>query len=477
MAEADLVLYDSLANPRLLDLARSEVPKRLVGKRHGKTSVAQADIEREMIAAARRGMTVVRLKGGDPFIFGRGGEEAQACRAAGIEYEVVPGITSAIAAPAYCGIPLTHRDHASAVAFVTVRAGDDQHAPEPAWDALAHLDATLVFLMGMLEVERIARELCRAGMDPATPAAAVRWGTLAQQRSVVAPLGELAQRVRALDLRPPGVVVVGAVAALADELAWYERKPLFGRRIVVTRARSQAHELADLLERHGAGVIECPVIEIAPPDQPELVAGVQSRIGSYDWLVLTSTNGVDRFFETLLAGGHDLRELAGVRIAAIGPATAAAVERRGLRVEVVPREYRAEALLESLGEVAGLRVLLARAAVARDVLPDTLRTRGADVEVVAVYKTVDGPGCAPATLADADVVTFTSSSTVERFLRLAGEDGRALLARSVIAAIGPVTADTLRKAGFEAGIVPGEYTIAALGAAIVDYFANRQAPA
>jgi len=477
MAQADLVLYDALANPRILDFARADVPKRLVGKRHGKVDVSQIEIEAEMIAAAQRGLTVVRLKGGDPFIFGRGGEEAEACRAAGIDFEVVPGVTSASGAPAYCGIPLTHRDYASSVTFVTAHAGEADRSPIPPWQALARLDGTLVFLMGMLQVERIARELVGAGLDAETPAAAVQWGTMPKQRSVVATLGTLAERVRARALRPPGVVVVGRVAALAETLAWYESMPLFGHRVVVTRARTQSRDLVDSLEAQGAGVIEFPVIAIAPPDDDEGVATVLSRLGSYDWLVLTSTNGVERFFAALLRAGRDLRELAGVRIAAIGPATAAAVAGRGLRVEVVPDEYRAEALLESMGDVDGLRVLVARAAVARDVLPDSLRARGADVEVLAIYKTVDGAAPDAEVLEQADVITFTSSSTVDRFLRIAGDRGRAFLARATIAAIGPITADTLRSAGYRVDIMPSEYTIPGLGSAIVEFFANRQTPA
>jgi uroporphyrinogen III methyltransferase/synthase len=330
--------------------------------------------------------------------------------------------------------------------------------------------------MGMLEVDRIATALLAAGMDPATPAAAVQWGTLPSQTSEMSTLEALPERVAARRMRPPGIIVVGKVAALGPRLGWYESLPLFGKRIVVTRARHQAAELADRLEADGALVVEYPVISIGAPDDPERVQRAYQTVSGYDWLMLTSVNGARRFFDGFLQAGHDLRELAGVSIAAIGSATAAAVTAYGIRVAAVPSEYRAEALVECLDDLRGRRVLVARAAVARDVLPDTLRARGAEVDVVAIYKTVDGePGCSADELSTADVVTFTSSSTVERFVRLAGEPGRGLLARAVIAAIGPITADTLCDLGFEPQIVPARYTIDDLATAIVAFFANRQA--
>lgn len=475
LGHADLVLYDALANPRLLELAPDSAEKRLVGKRQGRVSVAQAEIEATIVAAALAGKTVVRLKGGDPFIFGRGGEEAEACARAGVPFEVIPGVTSAVAAPAYAGIPLTHREHASTVTFVTARAGEENERFKPRWSALAQSDGTLVFLMGMLRADEIGRGLVEAGMSPAVPAAAVQWGTLPQQRTVRTTLGKLADAIRAEGLRPPGVIVVGGVAGIGSKLAWFESLPLFGKRVVVTRARHQAASLAARLESVGAEVVEYPTIEICPPSDPDRVTRAYNEIGGYDWLILTSPNGASRFVDGFLDSGHDIRSLAGVSIAAIGPATAHIIETYGMKVAAQPGEYRAEALVDALGNPQGKRYLLARAAVAREVLPDKLRERGAIVEVVAVYETrVPDPAPAISLLENVDVLTFTSSSTVTNFLDLGGDAARASLASSVVAAIGPITAATLRSVGCEPDIVASEYTTAQLADEIVSYFAKRQ---
>jgi len=474
LRRADVVLYDALANPRLLRYAPAHAERRLVGKRHGRTSVAQDRIETMLVEYARRGLEVVRLKGGDPFVFGRGGEEAEACRAAGVPFEVVPGVTSATAVPTYAGIPLTHREHSSLVTFVTGRSGDAKADDALDWEALARTGGTLVFLMATLRARAIADSLMKAGLPPQTPVAAVRWGTTPRQKTLRASLSDFGSRIEAARLRPPVVMVVGAVAALADTIAWYESLPLFGKRIVVTRARHQADDLSVLLECQGADVVEFPVIEIVDPDDRSEIDAAYERIGSYDWLLLTSVNGVERFLGGLLAAGHDIRELAGVAIAAIGPATGEAVRRYGLHVAAQPTEFRAEALIDALGEVRGRRMLIARAAVARDVLPDELRRRGAFVDVVPVYRTV-----LPAHLPDAgelgdfDVVTFTSSSTVTNFVRIVGERIAQLLQGKVVAAIGPITAKALEDAGLSCHVMPTDYTVPALADAIVGYFANR----
>lgn len=472
LARADVVLYDALADPRLLAHAPIAAEKILVGKRHGRDSVPQVDIEALMIARAKEGRTVVRLKGGDPFIFGRGGEEAEACRRAGVPFEVVPGVTSATAVPAWAGIPLTHREHSSLVTFVTGQSGRARPGYDVDWTALARTGGTLVFLMAMTRIGEIADALVAAGMDAATPVAAIRWGTLPRQKKVVSTLARIAVDAAGELVRPPVIFVVGPVAALADDLAWYERLPLFGKRIVVTRARHQAAALAERLERAGAEVIEFPTIELAELPIP---AEVFDRAGSYDWLVLTSVNGVEAFFGQFLASGRDLRDLAGVRIAAIGPSTRAAVERRGLRVAAQPPEYRAESLLETLGDVAGQRVLLARAEVAREVLPDTLRARGAEVDVVSTYRTSTPDAAAAGEVPAAfDLITFTSSSTVTGFDRLCGGNAKEALAGRVVAAIGPVTADTAKGLGLAVDVMPAEYTIEALADAIEQFFAIRQ---
>jgi uroporphyrinogen III methyltransferase/synthase len=474
LAEADVVLYDALANPRLLSLAPAHAELRLVGKRQGRTSVSQEEIERTILAEAEAGRTVVRLKGGDPFIFGRGGEEAEACALAGIPFEVVPGVTSAIAVPAYAGIPLTHRDHASSVTFITGRPGEGRTLA-PDWGALAKDGGTLVFLMSVLAIDEIAANLLATGMASDTPVAAIRWGTLPAQRTLVSDLGGIVSAIDAASFRPPAVIVVGTVARLGTSIGWYESLPLFGRKVVVTRARHQAGALADRLEALGAEVREFPTIELAPASGEEALAAAFDAVGTYDWLVLTSVNGVEKFFEVFLGQGRDVRDLAGVSLAAIGPATRDAIERHGLRVAACPTEYRAEALAEAIGDVQGRRVLLARAQRAREILPETLRAGGADVDVLPLYRTVaPDPAPDPAVLEGADVVTFTSASTVSSFLALAGESGRSLLDRATVAAIGPITAGRLVEAGVEVDVVPGEYTIEGLVEALVRRLADEK---
>jgi len=495
LACADVVLYDALASPRLLAHAPAGAEKVQVGKRHGRDSVGQEEIEALMVARARDGKTVVRLKGGDPFIFGRGGEEAEACLRAGIHFEVVPGVTSAIAVPAYAGIPLTHREHSSLVTFVTGQSGSARPGYDVDWAALARTGGTLVFLMAMTRIGEIASALMAAGMSPDTPVAGIRWGTLPRQRRVLSTLARIEADSAADLVRPPVIFVVGDVAGLATDLGWYEKLPLFGRRIVVTRARHQAAALAERLERSAAEIIEFPTIEIA--DLP-IAASVFDAVGSQDWLVLTSVNGVESFFGQLMAGGRDLRELAGVKVAAIGPATRAAVEAKGIRVAAQPAEYRAEALLETLGDVRGQRILLARAEVAREILPDTLRERGAFVEVVPVYRTsfpdtpmasaampephasVGAARAAPVAdsstgpLGEFDLITFTSSSTVTGFDRLCGGRAKDVLSGRFVAAIGPITAQTLTSLGIAVDVMPASYTIEALAAEIEAFFANRK---
>ncbi len=476
LARADIVLYDALVNPILLELAPSSAEKLLVGKRQGRTTVSQEEIERLLVEHARAGKTVVRLKGGDPFIFGRGGEEAEACRAAGVLFEVVPGVTSATAVPAYAGIALTHREHASAVTFITGQPGEGRDLATYDWEALVRSRATLVFLMATLRAREIAARLIAAGMPPSTAAAAIRWGTTARQKTLRASIGGIGERIEAEHLRPPVILVVGSVAELADRLAWYERLPLFGRRVVVTRARHQAAELVDRLLELGAQPILFPTIELVDPPDTATVDRTLAAAASYDWLILTSANGADRFFKRFLAQGRDIRELAGVRVAVIGPGTEAAVERYGVRAAFRPQRFRAEAVADGIGSVAGKRLLLARAERAREVLPDTLRARGAEVDVIALYRTVTPGQPAPLdVLDDADVFTFTSASTVEGFFRIVGARATELLRAGVVAAIGPITAAALEREGVRPAVVAEPFTIPALVDGLVRYFANPQA--
>ena len=475
----DVVVYDNLANPALLAHTRPEAEIVFAGKHGSGVRLSQEEISRLVLARAHAGKWVVRLKGGDPFIFGRGGEEALECVRAGIPFEVVPGVTSAIAAPAYAGIPLTHRDYASTVTFVTGHEGakPDAAAPVP-WDALARQGGTLVLFMSVLQLAENLGRLVAAGLGPETPAAAVRWGTTGRQQVLVGTAASLPALAAAHGLRPPAVVVLGDVVRLVPELRWFERRPLFGRRIVVTRARPQAGAFASLLEEQGAEVIALPTIATIPPDGWEAVDAALARLGEFAWLVLTSENGVSAFFERLRVRGGDIRDLAGIAIAAIGPQTRAAIEARGLRVAITPVEYRAEAVADALiaAGVAGRRVLLARAAAARTVLPQRLAAAGAIVDEVPVYRTIvpADAATAPALFAGdrrPDLLTFTSSSTLTNFARLfpTAELPR-LLADVAIGCIGPITAATARDLGLRVDVQPAEYTIPAVAAAIVEYF-------
>jgi uroporphyrinogen III methyltransferase / synthase len=453
IAAADSIFYDRLIPPGALAEAREDAELVYVGKAPGVPSVPQEEIGERLVAAARAGRSVVRLKGGDPFVFGRGGEEGEALRAAGVEFEVVPGVTAGVAASAYAGIPVTHRDDASAVAFVT--GHEDPEKPESAldWAALASFPGTLVFYMGVKRLGENAAALIAAGRDAEEPAAAVERGTWPQQRTVTATLGTIAGAVEREGIGAPALVVVGAVAARRDQLAWLERRPLHGRRVVVTRARAQASGLAATLRDLGAEVVELPAIRIEPRLESEEVGDAVAAIGEYALVCLTSPNGVRLLFEALDAAGKDARALAGAAVAAIGPGTARELCGRGIRADVVPERFVAEALVATLAavEVEGRRVLVARAAEARDVLPEALRERGAEVDVVALYETVRGQpdGEAVAAAQDADYVTFTSSSTVRNLVEALGER---FPASARVVSIGPVTSETARELGLRVDV-------------------------
>jgi uroporphyrinogen III methyltransferase / synthase len=428
IASADVILYDRLIPPGALDGARPDADLRYVGKEPGAPAMGQAEINGLLVELGRAGRRVVRLKGGDAFVFGRGGEEAEALAAAEVAFEVVPGVTAGVAAPAYAGIPVTHRDVASAVAFVTGHEDPVKEESVIDWDAIARFPGTLVFYMGVRNLPLISERLRAGGRDPREAAAVVAGGTLSGQQTVTAPLDEIAQRAAEAGLRPPAITVVGPVAGLRDTLAWLERRPLHGQVVAVTRARAQASSLAARLRDLGAEVLETPAIRIEP--RSVLLA----RPESYDVICFTSPNGVRVYFEAL---GRDARALAGVTVAAIGPGTAAELERHGVRPDVVPERFVAEGLLDALPEVRGKRVLVARAAAARDVLPDGLRERGASVHVLPLYDTVAEPLPEPErrALEGVTYVTFTSSSTVRYFL----DGGGRLPSGARVASIGPVT--------------------------------------
>jgi uroporphyrinogen III methyltransferase/synthase len=460
IAIADTIFYDRLIPPGALAAARSDAELVYVGKESGVPSVPQEEIGERLIEAARAGGSVVRLKGGDPFVFGRGGEEGEALREAGVEFEVVPGITAGVAATAYAGIPVTHRDDASAVAFVTGHEDPEKEESALDWEALARFPGTLVFYMGVKRLADNTAALIAAGRDPEEPAAAIERGTMAGQRTVAATLGTIAEAVEREAVKAPALIVVGQVARRREQLGWLERRPLHGRRVVVTRARAQVSGLARTLRELGADVVELPAIRIEPQTASQEVRDAVARLGDYSLVCLTSPNGARLLFEAMQGAGQDARALAGATVAAIGPGTARALAERGIVADIVPERFVAEALVEALAgvEVEGKRVLVARAAEARDVLPDALRERGAEVDVVPLYETVrESPEEAEMVRAqDADYVTFSSSSTVTNLVEALGDrfpkDAR-------IVSIGPVTSDTARAAGLEVAVEAEQHDI------------------
>lgn len=481
LLEADIIIYDHLINERLLSHAKAGAELRYVGKQSGEHTLPQGEINRLLIEAAKAGHVVARLKGGDPFIFGRGGEEAEALTKAGVSFEVVPGVTSAIAAPAYAGIPLTHRDFASSVAFLTGHEDPTKEESRIAWEKIATGIDTLVFLMGMGHLPRIVEKLIKHGRSPETPIAVIRWGTWAEQETVEGTLKDIVLKTKGL--KPPAIAVVGEVVKLRETLRWLEQKPLFGLRILVTRAREQASALAERLEAEGAEVVEFPTIEILPPESFEPLDRAIAQLDRYHWILFTSQNGCAFFFKRLLHQGRDLRALAHLKIGAIGLGTASTLEAMGLRPDLVPSEFRAEAFAEALGKetLQGLRILLPRAKVAREVLPQELRRMGAEVDVVTVYRTVKASGeweSVKGLLRErrVHVVTFTSSSTVTNLMEMLGEERHALFDGVTVACIGPITAEAAAGFGLKVHIVPSSYTIPALAWAIVEHFRSTVKP-
>jgi uroporphyrinogen III methyltransferase / synthase len=478
MEEADAVVYDRLAPESLLKHARAGAELIYVGKRPGEPSLSQEEINALLVELGRAGKTVVRLKGGDPYIFGRGGEEALALIEAGLPFEVVPGVTSGTAAPAYAGIPLTHRGLSASVAFVTGQEDPTKGNSDVDWNRIACGADTLVLYMGIGRLREISSKLISAGRSPGTPVAVIRWGSVPEQRTITATLEDIAERVAEANLKPPAITVVGDVVTLREAgLSFYERRPLFGRRLVVTRARAQAGELSRRLEELGAGVLEFPMIEIRPPEDLEPLDEAIRDLDSFEWLIFTSVNGVDAFVERLAHWGLDLRGVPrDARVAAIGPATARRLREVGLRVDVVPKEYRAEALIEevTVDSLAGKKVLIPRAHAAREILPEKLREAGAMVVVPPAYESVPSSEGKEALAKELeagqiDCVTFTASSTVENFVGTFGEAVR-LLAETRVACIGPITAETASEHGIRVDAEAREYTIAGLIEAVVDLF-------
>jgi uroporphyrinogen III methyltransferase/synthase len=482
LERAQVVIYDYLAPKELLDFVRPGTEVIFAGKSGGNCPMTQEGINRLIIEKALSGKIVARLKGGDPFIFGRGGEEAEALVQAGIPFEVVPGVTAAIAVPAYAGIPLTHRDLASTVAFVTGHEDPTKGDSFIDWETIATGIGTLVFFMGMARLPEIVKNLIQYGRDPKTPVALIRWGTRLTQKTVQGTLNDIVEKARVADLKPPVTIVVGEVVRLRDRLSWFETRPLFGRKILVTRARDQASEFSDLLAQNGAEPIEFPTIEVAPPKSFRALDQAIQKLSQYHWLIFTSVNGVQFFIERLRAVGKDIRALDGLKICAIGPRTAEEIRRFGIDVDLVPEEYQAEGVIAGMGRrgLKGKRILLPRAAVAREILPVELRRLGARVDVVTAYRTVK-PTRSVAPLkkllqaGEISVITFTSSSTVRNFAEMFGKRGLSKLLGDVkIACIGPITAETAKELGIKTDIMPEDSTIPAFVEAIGQHFEKKR---
>ena len=475
LGRADVVVYDGLVNLELLRLAPPTAEMIFGGKRPKDRAIPQEELNALLIARAREGKCVVRLKGGDPYIFGRGGEEAEELANAHVPFEVVPGVSSIVAAPNYAGIPLTHRDHCSS--FTVLTGHEDPSKPQTGLDLelIAKIPGTKVVLMGVQRIGEIADSLIAHGLSAETPIAMVRWATTGQQQSVHGTLATIAQVVEEKQFKPPAVTVIGDVVKLRDKLNWFERRPLFGQRIVVTRTRDQASQLSRQLLELGADVLEVPTIKMAPPDQHQGLVDAILGLNGYDWLVFTSTNGVSAFFDLFFKTFDDLRDIGGVRIAAVGPGTAAKLKEIHLKVDLMPEEYAAVKVASAFAKfetIENLRILLLRAQVANPELPKALEAMGAIVDDIACYKTVpeteDRNGAAARLLeGGADWVTFTSASTVENFhARFNLPELAARYPQMKLASIGPETTKAIAALGLKAAVEPKEHTIAGLVRAI-----------
>ncbi len=482
LRRAQVVVHDQLASPELLKEAPAEAEIIDAGKQAGAHTLPQERINEILVARARAGLTVVRLKGGDPFVFGRGGEEAEELAKAGVPFEIVPGVTAAVAVPAYAGIPVTHRRYTTLVTLITGHEDPNKEASTIPWESLGQNPGTLVFLMGVKNLPEICRQLVAKGRDPRTPAAVIEKGATLAQRTVTGTLADLASKAREAAIKPPAILVVGQVVELRQRLKWWETRPLWGKTVVVTRSRQQAGKLTALLAAAGARCLEVPTLEIGPPDDFAPLDEALARLSQFQWLVFTSANGVAAFMARLFGRGQDMRALGQTRIAAIGPATAQALKEFGLRADVVPAAFKAEVLLQALSPLVapGSRILLARAQIAREVLPQgLLRLGAAEVKVAPVYQTTaprELPPEAAAALKEGavDVLTFTSSATVHNFAKLLGKERfQKLAAKAVVAAIGPITSATLKEYGITPQIEPQEYLIPALVKAVIDFFQER----
>jgi len=476
--KADTIIYDRLVGHRLLAFARPGAEIIYVGKAPGCHAMTQEEINSLLVKKAREGKIVIRLKGGDPFVFGRGGEEAEALYEAGVSFEIVPGVTSATAAPAYAGIPVTHRGCASTLAIITGNEDPLKGNSSIAWDKIATGADTLVFLMGMANLAEITRFLIKNGRPSQTPVALVSWGTRPRQRTLVGTLADIHEKAEKTRFENPAVIIVGEVVKLREKLKWFDNKPLLGRRILVTRAREQAGALSEKIEALGGEPLEFPVIAIAEPEDYGPLDRAIMKLNTFNWVVFTSVNGVTAFFKRLRRYRKDIRELYSAKLCAIGPKTREALENYGLIVEYVPGNYRSEGIAEGLRSRIGKgdRVLLPRADIARKVLPEVLTRMGAHVTEVTAYRVKQGAGDGAAVRemlrqGEINMITFTSSSTARNFIKMLDTPDLIDLLDSVaVACIGPVTADTARKLGIKVDVVAGEYTTEGLVRAILEYY-------
>lgn len=487
--KADVVVYDRLASPRLLRQMKPGARKIYVGKRTERHTMKQEDINKLLVELALEGHVVVRLKGGDPTIFGRVGEEAEELRQHGIGYEIVPGITSSIAVPAYAGIPVTHRNLASSFSVVTGHENPEKLDKMIKWDKVTNATGTLVFMMGVAQIGHITTQLLKHGRPASTPVALVRWGTRAEQETLIGTLEDIAEKVAARNFKPPAVIVVGDVVGQRERLHWAEQMPLFGRRILVTRSRSQASELVDRIEELGGEPYEFPVIETIMPEGEEKLGPIRkafAEIERYDWVFFTSVNGVEYFFRHLDEQGLDIRALYRARIAAVGPATIEALRVRGIRSEAPPETFDAEGMIEAYGDklLSGQRVLLPRGDLARSWLPQALGERGLEVTELDTYETVltgEDDEELLDLLQDGKVhaITFTSSSTVRNLVavlkRMGQENAVELLNTSTLACIGPQTAKTAEELGLRVDLLAKEATIEGLLEALCAWKASADA--
>jgi uroporphyrinogen III methyltransferase/synthase len=482
IARADVIIYDHLANEALLSLASADAELIYAGKVGGAHNREQGQINELLVEKALAGKVVARLKGGDPFIFGRGGEECEALADAGIPFEIVPGVTAGIGAPAYAGIPLTHRDVTTSVAFVTGHEHPGKETSEIDWERLSLGSGTIVFYMGMKNLPQIADNLVAHGRSPETPVALIRWGTRPEQEILIGTLADIAEKAGKAGFKAPAITVVGEVVKLREKLRWFDKRPLSGRGVLVTRAVDQAGEFSSMLAELGARVYECPTISIVPPEDCTGLDRAIASLNGFHWLIFTSVNAVKYFFDRLASLGLDTRAIGACRVCAVGPKTAAALLPFGVRADLVPADYKAEGVIAAFRafDVKGKRFLFPRGDKARDVITTGLDQMGGEVVAPVAYCNVI-PDSLPDPVMQAleerkiDCVTFTSSSTVENLGALLGENRLLHLLEGVaVAVIGPVTARTCREVGLEVHVEPQEYTLAALSEEIVKYFADKQ---